>query len=88
MVSVPILAIRGGVRLGSDCLSVCDAVASWPQGQSGMGGMVVRRPVRQQLRAASPARQTNGLRLWARLGHGRPQLGCALGHYAGHTQIK
>jgi hypothetical protein len=49
---------------------------------------MVRRPIRQQLRAASLAWPTNGLRLWARLGQGGPQLGCALGHYVGCARRK
>jgi hypothetical protein len=57
MILVSILAIRGGVRLGSDYLRVLSVPT-----------MVGRRPVRQQLRAASPTRPANGLWLWARLG--------------------
>jgi hypothetical protein len=79
-VSILILAVQGGVQLSSDylwVLSVCNAVASRPQGRGGAGGMVVQRPVRQQLRVASPAQKTNWLWLWARLGHGGPQLGYA-----------
>jgi hypothetical protein len=72
----------GSVRLPLGSQHVCDAVMSRTQGRGGAGGMVVQRLVQQQLRAASPARPTNGLRLWAKLGHGGPRLGCAPGCYA------